>query len=333
MAIQANNYYINDFSTELINLYRAIQNLDVAFFNFINGIELTWTNIEKFFEQHYTNLEELYIKYRNDVISKEDLCTSVDAFVAINRPAIDALLVEIRLDVESLFQEMKRTLKDKLKRMKRIESEKGTLPDNDLRDNIETALKGAIYMYYRGLYNNHDITKSWQIQTALFFFIRNFAYSGMFRFGPRGNFNVPYGGIAYNSKHLTHKRDYYRTGEVIKHFQHTQVFNLDFEEFLRNNPPRENDFVFLDPPYDTKFSTYDRNEFGRADQQRLANYLINDCHGKWMLIIKRTDFIYGLYADHQGINILDFDKGYVVNFMNRNDKRVKHLLITNYQKK
>lgn len=49
-----------------------------------------------------------------------------------------------------------------------------------------------------------------------------------------------------------------------------------------------------------------------------------------MLIIKNTDFIYSLYADHPGINIRTFDKDYLVSFMNRNDKHVTHLLITNY---
>lgn len=331
MAIQANNYFINDFSTELIDLYRAIQSSDNAFFEFVDGMELTWTNIEDFFDLYNGELKEIYIQFRTDTISKEELCTRIETFVTNYRAAIDALLVGIRLDMESLIQEMMRTQKDKMKRMKRIESEKGLLPEDDLGDNIETALKGGIYMYYRELYNNHELPKSWQLQAALFFFMRNYAYSGMFRFGPRGNFNVPYGGIAYNSKHLTHKRSYYRTEDVIEHFQHTQIFNLDFEQFLQENPPGENDFIFLDPPYDTEFSTYDRNEFGHAEQHRLADYLINHCQGKWMLIIKRTDFIYDLYAGHPGINILAFDKEYVVSFMNRNDKSVKHLLITNYK--
>ena len=48
-----------------------------------------------------------------------------------------------------------------------------------------------------------------------------------------------------------------------------------------------------------------------------------------MMIIKNTDFIYGLYAV-DGINIRVFDKEYLVSFMNRNDRKAKHLLITNY---
>ncbi len=53
-------------------------------------------------------------------------------------------------------------------------------------------------------------------EVAIFFFIRNFAYSGMFRYNKKGEFNVPYPGIAiiekiylknltiYNQKSLFH---------------------------------------------------------------------------------------------------------------------------------
>ena len=48
-----------------------------------------------------------------------------------------------------------------------------------------------------------------------------------------------------------------------------------------------------------------------------------------MLIIKKTGYIYELYKDN-GFNIMSFDKKYLVSFMNRNDKKSEHLLITNY---
>ena len=48
-----------------------------------------------------------------------------------------------------------------------------------------------------------------------------------------------------------------------------------------------------------------------------------------MMIIKNTDFIFELYND-KGLNIQSFEKTYLVSFMNRNDKNVEHLLITNY---
>ena len=88
--------------------------------------------------------------------------------------------------------------------------------------------------------------------------------------------------------------------------------------------------MFLDPPYDSEFSTYAKNDFTKKDQERLANFLINKCKCKWMLIIKKTDFIYNLYANKKGITVLSFEKNYSVSFMNRNEKNVTHLLVRNY---
>lgn len=72
---------------------------------------------------------------------------------------------------------------------------------------------------------------------------------------------------------------------------------------------------FLDPPYDTDFSTYAQNEFGHEEQKRLCECL-KRTPAKILLIIKNTDFIYELYKDN--FNITSFDKKYMVSFMNRN---------------
>jgi len=185
-------------------------------------------------------------------------------------------------------------------------------------------------MHFRHIYNN---TNKYKIRTAfkdaIFLFIRNFAYSGMFRYNSNGDFNVPYGGIAYNRKNFLKKVDYLRTKELKSLLDSTTIENLDFEDFFNLHKPTVNDFIFLDPPYDTEFSTYAKNKFTKTDQIRLANYLINNCNGKWMMIIKNTDFIFNLYNE-KGFNIRSFDKTYLVSFMNRNDKNVEHLLITNY---
>lgn len=39
--------------------------------------------------------------------------------------------------------------------------------------------------------------------------------------------------------------------------------------FLKELQPNENDFVFIYPPYDSEFSTYAKNAFTKADQERL----------------------------------------------------------------
>ena len=111
----------------------------------------------------------------------------------------------------------------------------------------------------------------------------------------------------------------------------TNIYNLDFEDFCNKINLTENDFIFLDPPYDTEFSTYAQNDFNKNDQIRLFNYL-KRTKAKFMLIIKNTEFIYNLYKGN-GFYISTFDKKYLVSIQNRNKKDVEHLLITNYKEK
>lgn len=61
---------------------------------------------------------------------------------------------------------------------------------------------------------------------------------------------------------------------------------MDFYDFMNCYEPQKDDFVFLDPPYDSEFSTYAKNEFNKDDQARLANYLIKECKANFMIVIK-----------------------------------------------
>lgn len=330
MAMTAKEYFVNDFSSELISLYNYIASSNENFFWYAELMDKSWENCVKFFRDNHI-LVDKYLEYREERITKEELKKFVHEFCASKKDEIlDILGKEIGSLPSIIMKEMETNLFRKMARMRKLEIEKHLLPEKDLDDNIETAIKSAVYMNYRYLYNDKSIADSAPtLHCALFFFMRNYAYSGMFRYSSKGEFNVPYGGIAYNSKLMAKKLSYYRSKPLLKHFADTKIYNLDFEEFLRTTNPTEEDFVFLDPPYDSEFSTYAQNAFTKADQERLANYMINECRAKWMMIIKNTDFIYGLY-NKEGINIRTFDKEYLVSFMNRNDKKVTHLLITNY---
>src|SRR2546430_3245272 len=178
-------------------------------------------------------------------------------------------------------------------------------------------------MHLRHLYNRireYEISPS--LTAAIFFFVRENAYASMFRYNSRGEFNVPYGGISYNRKDLARKVAYMSSPALQRHLKDTVIENMDFEAFLVKYPPQANDFVFLDPPYDSEFSTYARNEFSMKDQDRLARYLLNDCKAKFMLVIKNTPAIFKLY-NQTDLYIMTFDKKYLVSFQDRNDKNAE----------
>lgn len=330
MGINASEYIVNDLSTELVSLYNYIKEQNSTFFDLAYSIDTIWSNVEVFLSEH-NELINKYIDFRNQKAQKKDIEKYVKDFIEKNKQAILLILHNnVPFNENILIKEIQSNLTRKLSRMRQLEEEKHLLPLSDIYDNILTALKSAIYMYFRSLYNDPVISSEKPVlHNVLFFFLRNYAYSGMFRYSKNGNFNVPYGGIAYNTKSLTKKLSYYQSDTVIEHFKNALIYNLDFEEFLDSISLERNDFIFLDPPYDTEFSTYAKNSFTRQDQRRLANYLLNKCRSKWMLIIKNTDFIFELY-NRPGITIRTFEKKYTVSFMNRNEKNVTHLLITNY---
>jgi len=330
-SMNTQKMFINDKSHELINLYNAIATEDKQFFSVIDEMIRNWAILERIIENNREIFITNYVKYSNDKLDESKLKDWIYAFILEHSKEFESMFsISFNINIENFLKEIKKNIINKMKRMKKIELERGVLPKDDIIDNMESALKSAFYMHFRHLYNNiekYEISHSFA--TAIFFFIRNYAYSGMFRYNKSGGFNVPYGGIGYNRKNLSKKVDYLKSQELVEHLAKTTIDNLDFEEFFMKNKPQKDDFIFLDPPYDSEFSTYAQNEFTRDDQARLASYLVDDCKANWMMVIKHTDFIYELY-NKPNINIGTFSKKYLVNFQNRNDQKVKHLVITNY---
>ena len=317
------NKLINDKSVELTTLYNNIKYKNKDFISRLQSLQDAWVGLESILDNNIDVFNTTYLKYKSNKIAKEDLIKNIELFVNDNKTAFKQLLNPELLKHYDIFEkELLRNISAKLVRMKDLEEKKGNLPEKDIYDNFECALKGSFYMFIRALYNKYD-------NSEYFYFIREYCYSSMFRYNSNGEFNVPYGGISYNRKNFQRKIDYVKSKELQSHFVNTDIYNLDFEEFLDKIKLTKNDFIFLDPPYDTDFSSYVNNTFDKQDQERLANYLINKCPAKFMLVIKNTDFISDLYND-KGLYITSFDKTYMVSFKGRNNRDCEHLLITNY---
>lgn len=314
---------INDKSIELTSLYNNIKYKNKSFVSNLQSLQVAWVGLEKILDNNIEFFNVIYSKYKLNKIDKDKLITNIEHFINDNKTEFKSLLNTNLLVHYDIFEkELLRNISAKLIRMKDLEDKKGNLPAKDIYDNFECGLKGSFYMFIRTLYNKYD-------NSEYFYFIREYCYSSMFRYNSNGEFNVPYGGISYNRKNFQRKIDYIKSKELQTHFVNTDIYNLDFEEFLDKIKLTKNDFIFLDPPYDTDFSSYVNNTFDKQDQERLADYLINKCPAKFMLVIKNTDFILNLY-DKKGLYITSFDKTYMVSFKGRNNRDCEHLLITNY---
>ena len=330
-GIKANEYYVNDKSKDLMFLYRYIKERNVEFFNELEMINSNWELLSNISNTGFERFSQILLRYKKEEIDKNQLSTLVKDMVD-EFEDIDGPLFQLENIQQPIFKkQLRKNIISIIKRICRNEKKKKSeLSEKELKENFECSIKSAYYMYFRELYNYPEIyTLSKPRTVAIFLFIREYCYSSMFRFNKNGKFNVPYGGISYNGKSLSSKIEYYKSDELVNYLSKTEFYMDDFLTFVNRLDLSSNDFMFLDPPYDTTFSEYDKNSFDQNDQIRLSEYLINNCNCKFMLVIKKTDFIENLYRN-RNLQIIEFNKNYFVSFKNRNKKRVTHLLIKNY---
>ena len=315
--------FINDKSEELMLLYEYIRSNNITFYKELDIIIENWDRLKELADN--PQIFELYIKYRNNY--DIDMLSELKKLINIDDVPMFNLRNHIKFEnvlTHCMYSKFKHIRINEIKKEKQLDEQR-------LRDNLECGIKAAYYTYLRDVYNNpkeyNNLSKPRKV--AIYLFIREFCFSSMFRFNKKGEFNVPYGGVSYNKKSLKSKKEYFKTKGLRELLRRTELGNKDFYDFIRGLEINSMDFMFLDPPYDTTFNEYDQNAFDAEDQRRLADYLINECKCRFMLIIKKTEFIDSLYRG-KGLTIIEESKNYFVSFKNRNKKDVKHLIIMNY---
>lgn len=328
--LKPNRAAINDISSSLIEYYELIKRQDERLYDLLLCYSNSFDNLQRACLADYDVILAIYRSLENSEIPKEVLREILIPYVrGISEKIGPEFGEKLLLDREKFHLQLARMVSDKMCRTVK-NNQKKPFSEEDLKDNLLTGFTSGYYMYFRDIYNDINLDRieapSSQYKVANFCFIREYCYGSMFRYNAKGEFNIPYGGISYNGKDLKTKIAHMFNGEVAEAFENTEIYCSDFEKFLTGIDLTEKDFMFLDPPYDTDFSSYDGREFTKRDQERLANFL-KETSAQFILVIKNTDFIYELYKDR--FNILAFDNQYTYNVRSRNERNVEHLLITN----
>lgn len=319
---------INDISKNLTDFYKFIGNQNQTFKKAMYDLNFMWDDIKFYAKTYIKDIYTLFILYKKHLIDKEN--TKKELYLIIHKILKQEKGYIIKHDL--LEKEIKRTLVDKFFRTYNNEiKNKQELSFEDLNDNLLTGIASGIYMAVRTRLNDLEKVKDIAIEDyskkiAFFYFVREFCYGSMFRYNKNGGFNIPYGGKGYNHKDYKKKLDYIFNNRTINLLSNTEIKCGDFEKIFEDL--NSNDFVFLDPPYDTDFSDYENKSFDRSDQERLAQVL-EKTKAKFILIIKNTPFIFNLY-NKMCFKIKAFDNNYSYCVKNRNDRKVEHLIITNF---
>jgi DNA adenine methylase len=177
----------------------------------------------------------------------------------------------------------------------------------------------ALYYQIRDMYNGK--IESNYLEGVLYYFINKTAYSGMIRYNSSGAYNVPFGRYPnLNTRIITQAHS-----ELL---QRVQVLQLDYAEIFAM--AHNDDFMFLDPPYDCIFNDYGNidmmNGFDEEQHRRLAADFRNlNCRA--LMIIGKTPLTEELYGD---LIRDEYYKNYAVNIRNRFKADAKHIVVTNY---
>lgn len=324
---------INDIADELVDLYRFVKGgLDTEELKMeLDRYATVWDAIDEYILPLEKQATKVYRQFYSDEIGKDELKLQIQKMVDDEAHSFKKLFSdEFCVDSSNLTAQIVKNLSQKLVRTVKVEQATvGGFSDDDLFKNIETGFKSGFYMHFRDLLNRssgYQLTRAKHI--ANWFYVREYCYASMFRFNSKGEFNIPYGGIGYNKKSLRGKIEYMFSPQVHDLFQTTEIFKQDFAELMGNLELSEDDFIFLDPPYDTEFSSYEGNTFDQSDQRRLADFVANT-PAKCMIVIKETPYILSLYEDSK-FTTESFEKNYLYNVRGRNDRGVNHLIIRNY---
>ncbi|MEI7502281.1 MAG: Dam family site-specific DNA-(adenine-N6)-methyltransferase [Paludibacter sp.] len=231
---------------------------------------------------------------------------------------INSKLMTFYLGVKNNFEDIKSELSE-IERLytlnrKRFEELKSKTPEKRVDDENE-----PLYYQIRDMFN--DLTEKKYSDASIYFFINKTAYSGMIRYNAKGEFNVPYGRYSNLNTSLVTKAHN-------KLLSNTEIFNHDYSDIFRMAD--EDDFMFLDPPYDCVFSDYGNIEhkdgFNERNQIELARqYRQLKC--KALMVIGRTPLTEKLYGD---LIVDEYGKSYSVNIRNRFKSEASHILISNY---
>ena len=184
-------------------------------------------------------------------------------------------------------------------------------------DRVPNANEG-LYYHMRELFNHPDGS---YLEGVIYFFINKTAYSGMIRYNSNGEYNVPFGRYPNLNTHLI-------TPEHSKLLQRAELYNLDYRKIF--DMAQEDDFIFLDPPYDCIFNDYGNidlmNGFDETEHRRLAADFRNlPCRA--LMIIGKTPLTEELYGEY----IFDeYYKNYSVNIRNRFNNDKMHIVVRNY---
>lgn len=109
LNINASQYYINDKSEDLINLYHCVKNGDKDFFHVVSSINYNWILLSNIVYSDREFFLIIYDKYREDKISELTLVDTIFEYLFDNARKFNGMLsVDFNFAIDNFIHEIKK---------------------------------------------------------------------------------------------------------------------------------------------------------------------------------------------------------------------------------
>ena len=279
--------------------------------------------IKTHFPQHIGRLIEPFVGGGSvfmNVDANEFLLNDIDSFVI----AIHKMLCSYVDREEEFFKEFFDIVK------------KYNLSLSYKENTVPKELKESFPKTYFAKYNKEaysqlrdDFNKGGKQDIMQLYALLIYGFNRMLRFNKKGDFNLPVGNVDFNQNTYNAIVDYF----TLLKDKNVVWYNEDFRVFLNNIDYREDDLVYLDPPYLITFSEY--NKLWNDETERELLNLIDDLNNR------DIKFAISNVTHYKGkVNnlFLEWSKHYnsftiKSNYISFNDNTVKNfneVLVTNF---
>ena len=281
------------------------------------------TEIKTHFTQHIGRLIEPFVGGGSvfmNVDANEFLLNDIDSFVI----SIHKMLCNYVDREDEFFKEFFDIVK------------KYNLSLSYKENTVPKELKESFPKTYFAKYNKEaysqlrdDFNKGGKQDIMQLYALLIYGFNRMLRFNKKGDFNLPVGNVDFNQNTYNAIVDYFT---LLKE-KNTVWYNEDFRVFLNNIDYREDDLIYLDPPYLITFSEY--NKLWNEETERALLNLIDDLNKR------NIKFAISNVTHYKGkVNnlFLEWSKHYnsfpiKSNYISFNDNTVKNfneVLVTNF---
>lgn len=162
-------------------------------------------------------------------------------------------------------------------------------------------------------------------RAARFIYLNKTCYNGIYRVNSSGKFNVPIG--RYKDPKIVDSKTL-RTASVV--LRHASIRQSDYTKSLQR--VSKGDFVYLDPPYYGRFSSYHQNGFGRDEQKELAEWF-RKLHNRGAFLLMSNGTDEEIIKQYNAFNPVRLMSRVYLSGKLEGRKNAQELLIMNYDPK